>query len=134
MTCASIWRWLTTSRYTRTLEEEVARLRAENRALVNSLLGTAGVPPLQTETGTPGGREAGKTAAPIRRRSWQQIGRMLEIEEARLAAQPHRTAQIERERESAPRTAETHGVAAPPTAPAGRDPAKPCGKLNGSGS
>ena len=33
-------------RYVRMLEEEVARLRGENRALVNSLLGTAGFPPL----------------------------------------------------------------------------------------
>jgi len=29
-------------RYVELLEEEVARLRAENRALTNSLLGTAG--------------------------------------------------------------------------------------------
>ncbi len=29
------------------LEEEVARLRAENRALMNSLLGAAGFPPLE---------------------------------------------------------------------------------------
>lgn len=34
------------SRYVALLEEEVARLRAENRALVNSLLGTAGFPPV----------------------------------------------------------------------------------------
>jgi hypothetical protein len=37
------------SRYVRMLEEEVARLRAENRALVNSLLGTAGFPPISPE-------------------------------------------------------------------------------------
>ncbi len=35
---AAVWRWLTTSRYTRALEAEVERLRAENAALVNSLL------------------------------------------------------------------------------------------------
>ena len=29
------------------LEEEVARLRMENRALMNSLLGTAGFPPVE---------------------------------------------------------------------------------------
>src|SRR5579859_6127943 len=32
-------------RYVRLLEEDVSRLRAENRALMNSLLGTAGFPP-----------------------------------------------------------------------------------------
>ena len=37
---------LTTTRYTRTLEREVARLRAENRALLNSILGIAGIPPI----------------------------------------------------------------------------------------
>ncbi len=143
------------SRYVRALEDEIARLRAENIALLNSLLGTAGVPPLRIErapaagpftaaeiacaTGArmalagdskkaqvapafklarfgsrnggveKGGAEgagevraslkAGTTQAeagtslkadatvagnvPLRRRSWQQIGRMLEIEEAR---------------------------------------------------
>ena len=84
------------SRYVRELERELARLRAENRALLNSLLGTAGVPPLRVEDGTatpshavstrPGqtpARAAESVAAPLRRRSWQQIGRMLEIEEAR---------------------------------------------------
>jgi hypothetical protein len=51
-----IWQRLTTSRHTRTLEafalvehalnEEIARLRAENRALLNSILGIAGIPPI----------------------------------------------------------------------------------------
>ena len=36
-------------RYVLLLEEETARLRAENRALVNSLLGTAGFPPISPE-------------------------------------------------------------------------------------
>jgi hypothetical protein len=54
------WRRLTTSRHARTLETELAReraanaeqgieitrLRAENRALLNSILGIAGIPPL----------------------------------------------------------------------------------------
>ena len=35
------------SNYDQLLEEEVARLRAENRALMNSLLGAAGFPPLE---------------------------------------------------------------------------------------
>ncbi len=34
------------SRYVRSLEQEVERLRGENRALVNSLLRTAGFPPI----------------------------------------------------------------------------------------
>jgi hypothetical protein len=42
----NIWRGITTTRYTRALEAEVARLRAENRALLNSILGIAGVPPI----------------------------------------------------------------------------------------
>ncbi len=41
-----IWRRVTASRYTRGLEAEVVRLRAENRALLNSILGIAGVPPI----------------------------------------------------------------------------------------
>src|SRR5258707_10017682 len=35
------------TRYVGLLEGEVARLRAENRALMNSLLGTAGFPPVE---------------------------------------------------------------------------------------
>jgi uncharacterized coiled-coil protein SlyX len=74
MNLAEIWRRLTTTRYTRALEVELAleravvtrldtviaqqgieidkqdaeisRLRAENRALLNSILGIAGVPPV----------------------------------------------------------------------------------------
>ena len=56
------------SKYVRLLEGEVTRLRAENRALTNSLLGTAGFPPLEYP-------EAPKVAelARTRRRSWHQI-------------------------------------------------------------
>ena len=36
-------------RYLRLLEAEVTRLRVENRALVNSLIGTAGFPPISLE-------------------------------------------------------------------------------------
>lgn len=109
----TFWHWLTTSRYTRALEGEIARLRAENRALVNSLLGTAGVPPLQVDSSQP--TVDRKPVPAVRRRSWQQIGRILEIEEARLAAQPRRGAQIEREfaahtQSVATHNAETQGV------------------------
>lgn len=127
MQLISIWQRLVArlrmrTRYTRSLEEEIARLRAENRALVNSILGVAGIPPMrgarvaastlsthesdQAAVKTPAAAsncvslssgERGKAAqsgvpscadAPlrsVRRRSWQQIGRALEIEDARAA-------------------------------------------------
>ncbi len=140
--------WLRT-RCTRALEDEVTRLRAENRALVNSVLGIAGIPPgldaggwrlearEKANAGSRHGRQAsswpgrratrqGRQAprndnaegesdslaaaavgspecspsfvrtskqrpcetasiAPLRRRSWQQIGRALGIGDARAA-------------------------------------------------
>ena len=68
-----------TSRYVRLLEDEVAReraetdreraeiarLRLENRALLNSLLGTAGVPPVEEPRPQPVG------IAPVRRHFWR---------------------------------------------------------------
>jgi hypothetical protein len=56
------------SRYVGLLEGEVTRLRAENRALMNSLLGTAGFPPLEFP-------EAPKSQPlpRLRKRSWHQI-------------------------------------------------------------
>ncbi len=136
MSWATIWHRLTTSRYTHALEEEVTRLRGENRALVNSLLGTAGVPPLHVN-GSPPATDR-KPIPPVRRRSWQQIGRMLEIEEARLAAQPRRSVQIEREREFAAHAVETRpveagGLSTPGAAPRTLGAAKASGKPNGSG-
>jgi hypothetical protein len=134
MNTREIWRRITSTQYTRATEEEAARreraledevarlraetdrLRAENRALLNSILGIAGVPPIPADISTnsaelprtthpapPPGPEAppsgpGTTlrgprgrlatggvqvAAPLRRRSWQQINRMLEFESAR---------------------------------------------------
>ena len=60
------------SRYVRLLEdevtrerEEIARLRLENRALLNSLLGTAGVPPVEEPRPQPVG------IAPVGRRFWR---------------------------------------------------------------
>ncbi len=130
----SLWRRITHTCDTRVLEAEIVRLRAENRALLNSILGIAGMPPIplptftapspaagHSESPTPysGGGESLSTptssspqtaapsdsssrqsetrndshlspssagarlAAPIRRRSWHQINRMLEIESAR---------------------------------------------------
>jgi hypothetical protein len=87
------WEWLVTSKYVRALEAEVGRLRAENRALMNSILGIAGVPPVVTPSeptaavssqAKANGQAAGTTAAvPVRKRSWQQVNRALEIESAK---------------------------------------------------
>jgi hypothetical protein len=83
---------------------EIARLRAENRALLNSILGIAGVPPVPASledlaattqsriAATPAAPAASHSrsranstphvAAPTRRRSWPQIHRLLEFESA----------------------------------------------------
>jgi hypothetical protein len=114
------------TRYTRMLEEEVARLRAENRALVNSILGVAGIAPMRmasrakafAETNqrlfaardtvkTPDGAGAARPktsatqasdthareerGAALRRRSWKQIERAREIEDAREARRERET-------------------------------------------
>ena len=63
------------TRYVVLLEEEVARLRAENRALMNSLLGTAGFPPVEFPAG-----EKPAELPRVRRRSWHQIQRMKEAQ------------------------------------------------------
>ena len=56
------------TKYVGMLEGEVARLRAENRALTNSLLGTAGFPPVEFP-------EAPKPVplSRLRKRSWHQL-------------------------------------------------------------
>ena len=100
------WAKLTSRRYEKTLEAEVARLRAENRALLNSILGIAGVPPIpvpiESERGSMAHSGEGndlqralrrpalkqsppgiQAAAPMRRRTWQQINRALEFESAK---------------------------------------------------
>jgi hypothetical protein len=58
------------------LEEEVGRLRAENRGLVNSLLGTAGFPPIALEDEL---RRGGAAMTAVRRRTWTQIAREREM-------------------------------------------------------
>ncbi len=74
------------SRYVLLLEEELARLRraeetlrAENRALINSLLGTAGIPPIEPD------EPARKLPVPpaVRRRSWFQIQAQREMAASR---------------------------------------------------
>jgi hypothetical protein len=132
MQIREIWRRLTTTRHARTLEtelaleravvsrldtviaqqgteigkrdDEIARLRAENRALLNSILGIAGVPPVSAslndlaathgQNATPPSvartanhsrlraNQTPHVAAPTRRRSWPQIHRLLEFESA----------------------------------------------------
>jgi hypothetical protein len=72
------------SRYVRMMEEEVARLRAENRALVNSLLGTAGFPPVSLDDDL---RRGVTALPPVRRRTWTQIARDRELAAARGAAE-----------------------------------------------
>ena len=132
MTVRELWGRLFRAKYTSALERDVARLRAENRALLNSILGIAGVPPIVVSADDPGAalavdftvnkaatggssptgveRSAGKpvvvqiastaggseirnaapveramksVAMPMRRRSWHQVYRMLEIDAAR---------------------------------------------------
>jgi hypothetical protein len=125
MNIREIWRRIAPTRYVRVLEQEGARLRAEidrlraeNRALLNSILGIAGVPPIPADVATscaappltthpiarpgleapPSGPGASsrrhllrtangevRVTAPLRRRSWQQINRMLEFESGRKA-------------------------------------------------
>jgi len=69
-------------RYVGLLEADVARLRAENRALMNSLLGTAGFPPLEfPETPQP------QPVPRLRKRSWHQIQAWRETGANRDAAQ-----------------------------------------------
>jgi len=71
-------------RYVLLLEEETARLRAENRALVNSLLGTAGFPPVLPEDDA---RRGVVGLAPVRRRTWTQIAREREIAAGKSVAE-----------------------------------------------
>jgi hypothetical protein len=81
------------SRYVRELEAEIAReraeierLRTENRAMLNSLLGTAGVAPIEAPPYP-------AQIAPIRRRSWSQIAAAREIAAGREAIVRDRSAQ-----------------------------------------
>jgi len=67
-------------RYVGMLEEEIARLRAENRALVNSLLGTAGFPPISLDDDV---RRGPVAMSPVRRRTWTQIAREREVAAAK---------------------------------------------------
>jgi hypothetical protein len=77
-------------RYVGLLEGEVARLRAENRALTNSLLGTAGFPPVDyPEAVKP------QSLPRLRKRSWHQIQAWRETEAARDPAKLSRNGGLE---------------------------------------
>jgi hypothetical protein len=80
-------------RYVHALEEESARLRAENRALLNSLLGTAGIAPLESA------RPPGPLTAAVRRRSWPQIAQSLESTAAAKKSYPAREVNTTRKAE-----------------------------------
>jgi hypothetical protein len=68
------------TRYVGLLEGEVVRLRAENRALTNSLLGTAGFPPVEyPEAPKP------QPLPRLRKRSWHQLQAWRETGAARGA-------------------------------------------------
>jgi hypothetical protein len=68
-------------RYIGLLEADVTRLRAENRALMNSLLGTAGFPPVDfPEVPKP------QPLPRLRKRSWHQIQAWRETSSSRDAA------------------------------------------------
>jgi len=57
------------TQYVGLLEDELVRLRAENRALTNSLLGTAGFPPVEFPQGAP----KPVSLSRVRKRSWPQM-------------------------------------------------------------
>jgi hypothetical protein len=67
------------TRYVGLLEGEVERLRAENRALTNSLLGTAGISPVDYPAASSQPREIPRA----RKRSWHQIQAWRESEATR---------------------------------------------------
>ena len=65
-------------RYVGLLEGEVTRLRAENRALMNSLLGTAGFPPVELPDAP-----KPQPLPRLRKRSWHQLQAWRETASAR---------------------------------------------------
>jgi hypothetical protein len=72
-------RELLQGRYVGLLEAEVTRLRAENHALMNSLFGTAGFPPVDCPDAQP------QPVPRLRKRSWHQIQAWREADAARDA-------------------------------------------------
>jgi len=78
------WHWLTTTRYTRQLEERVARLEAENAHLRNAIYARAGVGPVPLGPAPlPDPAAERKLRQPILRPiSWAQVKQKLETEAA----------------------------------------------------
>jgi len=76
------WHWLTTTRYTRLLEERVARLEAENAHLRNAIYARAGVGPVPlgpAPSPSPPWRAERQPPQPVRRPiSWAQVKQKLE--------------------------------------------------------
>lgn len=84
----SLWHWLTTTRYTRLLEERVLRLEAENAHLRNAIYARAGVGPVPLvpklrDAPPPNGAAERRLPQPLRRPiSWAQVKQKLETEAA----------------------------------------------------
>jgi hypothetical protein len=80
----ALWHWLTTTRYTRVLEERLARLEAENAHLRNAIYARAGVGPVPLGPAPPPDPATErKMRQPIRRPiSWAQVKQKLESEAA----------------------------------------------------
>lgn len=75
---SSLWHWLTTTRYTRQLEERVARLEAENAHLRNAIYARAGIGPVPLGP-APEGNPEKRLPQPVRRPiSWAQVKQKLE--------------------------------------------------------
>jgi hypothetical protein len=88
---AALCHWLTTTRYTRLLEEELSRLRLENAALRNSIYARAGVPPIEYAAGIAGEpRGHGRPAAIRRAVSWAQAKARLEAMHRSAPAAPEK--------------------------------------------
>ena len=80
---ARVWHWLTTTRYTRVLEERIARLEAENAHLRNAIYARAGVGPVPLGPAPPDSSAERRLPQPIRRPiSWAQVKQKLETEAA----------------------------------------------------
>jgi len=70
------------NRYVGMLEEEVERLRGENRALMNSLLGTAGFPPVEFKADV-----KPVELNRLRKRSWHQTQVRKEMEAGNMVGE-----------------------------------------------
>ncbi len=83
----SFWHWLTTTRYTRLLEERVARLETENAHLRNAIYARAWIGPVPLGPAPPAnGAGERRSPQPIRRPiSWAHVKQKLESDAANRA-------------------------------------------------